>query len=316
MEVLSAGLIVSDIVVFPVDFGKFNVDTQPVEKITFTSGGDALNVAVNLAELGVEAGIAGVIGNDLAGEGILSTIKSAGLNYEYLARSKKHQTSSAVVLCQKSGEHHFVYYGKSNDEFSSSMISDSVLSQIKILHIGSAMALAELDGKGLEELFLRAKKYGVTTTLDAAHDVHGKWLEKVERAFENTDIFFPSYDEARMITGFEEPVKMAEFMKKYGLKIFGVKLGVKGCYVTNFKDKGGKIIPAFNCDNIVDTTGAGDAFMAGFICGLLKDFDYIDCALMGSAVSNFCIRHIGATGHLPGFENVKYLAFRNKKDDY
>ena len=313
MEVLSAGLIVSDIVVYPIDFGKFNIDTQPIENITYASGGDALNVAVNLAGLGIDAGIAGVIGNDPPGERILSVVESAGINHECMIKSKNNQTSTSIVLCKKTGEHHFIYYGKSNDEFNESMISDAVLSEIKILNVSSAMALRSLDGKGLQELFRRAKKYGVITTLDAAHDRDDKWLEKAEEAFRYTDVFFPSYDEARMITGNAQTEKMAEFMKKYGLKIFGVKLGAKGCYITNFDDGGGKIVPAFPCDNVVDTTGAGDAFMAGFICGLLKGFYYIDCALLGSAASNYCIRHFGSTGYLPEFSRIRQMALAKEK---
>jgi len=307
MEVLSAGLIVSDIIVHPVDSGIFDVDTQVLENVTYATGGDALNVAVNLAKLGIDTGIAGVIGKDGSGDNILSKLESIGLNCDNIIKSEKNPTSTCVVLCEKSGERHFLYYGKTNDELIESMIPDEVLSQIKILNIGSAMALAGLDGDGMAELFKRAKKYGVTTMFDVTHDSQGKWIEKVEKAFEYTDVFIPSYVEAKMITGYEKPEEMAEFMKKYNLKIFGVKLGAQGCYITDFKKNA--IVPALPCDEIVDTTGAGDAFIAGFICGLLKGFGHIDCAKLGSAVSNYCIRHFGATGYLPDYESLKEFAF-------
>ena len=310
MDVLSAGLMVSDIIVHPVDPGIFDRDTQILENITFATGGDALNVAVNLARLGVDTGITGVIGDDAAGNNILSALKSVGVNCENVVISEKYQTSTCVVLCEKSGERHFLYYGKSNDELNESMIPDKVLSQIKILNIGSAMALDGLDGDGMANLFKRAKKYGVTTMFDATHDSSGKWIEKVEKAFEYTDIFIPSYDEAKMITGYEKPEDMAGFMKKYNLKIFGVKLGAQGCYITDFKDA--QIVPAFYCDEVVDTTGAGDSFMSGFICGYLKGRGYVDCAKLGSAVSNYCIRHFGATGYLPDYESLEKFAFSGK----
>ena len=312
MDILSAGLMVSDIIVHPVDRGIFNVDTQFIENIAYASGGDALNVAVNLSSLGVNTGVAGVIGNDAPGNHILSFLKKTGINYDNVVKSKKYQTSVSVVLCEESGEHHFLYYGKSNDEFNESMIPDKVLSQIKILNVGSVMALSGLDGNGLADLFRRAKKHDVITTLDAAHDVHGKWLFKVEKALQYADVFIPSYAEAKMITGYEQPEKMADFMKQYKLKIFGVKLGVQGCYITDFNDSGGINIPAFECDEVVDTTGAGDAFMAGFISGLLAGFKYIDCTLLGNAASNFCIRHYGASGWLPDFKTLKEFAFAGK----
>ena len=313
MDVLSAGLIVSDTILHPVDIGLFNTDTQFIDNIAYASGGDALNVAVNLSKLGVDTGLAGVIGNDAPGDHILSILKEAGINYDNVVKSGKYQTSASIVLCEKSGEHHFLYYGKSNNEFNESMIPENVLSRIKILNVGSAMALRSLDGDGLADLFRRAKKYGVITTLDAAHDVEGKWLLKVEKALQYTDVFIPSHAEAKMITGYDEPEKMADFMKQYKLKIFGVKLGAQGCYISDFNDSGGVNIPAFECDEVVDTTGAGDAFMAGFISGILWGFEYTDCALLGSAASNFCIRHIGASGWLPDFETLKKFAFAGKK---
>jgi sugar/nucleoside kinase (ribokinase family) len=269
-------------------------------------GGDALNVAVNLDNLGISAGVAGVIGNDPAGSEILAQLKLKGINHENIFISEKYQTSTSVILCEPSGERHFLFYGKSCGEFCESMVPEELLAQIKILNVGSAMALKNLDGDGLAKLFRRAKKYGVTTTFDATHDSDGKWLEKVEKAFEYTDVFIPSYDEAKMITGCEKPEQMAEFMRKYSLKIFGVKLGAEGCYITDFKEA--RFVPAFACDKVVDTTGAGDTFMAGFICGLLKGLGYVDCALLGNAASNYCIRHFGATGELPVYEKLAEFA--------
>ena len=302
MEVLSAGLIVSDIIVHPVDSEIFDMDSQILDNITYAVGGDALNVAANLAALGIDVGLAGVIGNDASGNQILSSLQSVGINCENVMKSQKYQTSTSVVLSEKSGERHFLYYGKSNDEFGESMIPEKILSQIKILNVGSAMALGSLDGQGLADLFKRAKNYSVTTTLDVTSDSQGKWLGKIEKALEYTDVFIPSFSEAKMITGCEKPEKMAEFMKQYNVKIFGVKLGAQGCYIDD------QIIPAFPCNEVVDTTGAGDAFMAGFICGLLKGFRTVECALLGNAVSNFCIRHFGATGYLPDFESLKKFA--------
>jgi sugar/nucleoside kinase (ribokinase family) len=306
MQVLSAGLMVSDILARPVDPGIFEMDSQALENVTFATGGDALNVAVNLAKLGVDVGLAGVVGDDAPGRDMITKLTEAGVDCGNVKKSEKNQTSTCIVLCEKSGERHFLYYGKCNHEFAEHMISDEALSQISILNIGSAMALDSLYGEGLAKLFWRAKKHGVTTTLDLTHDSSGKWLKKVEGAFEYTDVFIPSLVEAEAVTGKSEPEDMAEFMRGYKLKVFGVKLGERGCYITDFKEA--KIVPAIPCDEVVDTTGAGDAFMSGFICGLTKGFGPFDCAKLGVAAGNFCIRRIGANGHLPDYETLKSFA--------
>lgn len=306
MEVLSAGLMVSDIIVHPVDPKIFEMDSCAIENVTFKTGGDALNVAVNLAKLGIGAGMAGVVGDDAAGRDITAKLAAAGVDCGNVVKSEKNRTSTCIVLCEKSGERHFLYYGKCNHEFAEPMISEEALSRISILNVGSAMALDSLDGEGLTKLFWRAKKRGVTTTLDLTHDSSGQWLKKVEGAFEYTDVFIPSLVEAKALTGMDEPEQMAEFMREYKLKIFGVKLGEKGCYITDFKQA--KTVPAFFCGEVVDTTGAGDAFMSGFICGLTKGFGPFDCAKLGAAAGNFCIRGLGATGNLPDYETLRKFA--------
>lgn len=293
---------VADIILNPVDAHIFEKDAVRINTIKYASGGDALNVAINLAKLGIEASICGMVGNDPSGRFLVDEAKGFGVETSGVIISDKYSTSTSVVLTESNGCRHFAYYGKSNDSFSYDMVSDISIQNAKLLYIGSAMSLARIDGPGLVALFKKARNYNVKTAMDATWDNDGLWLAKIVEALPYTDIFFPSYDEAVMITGEKSVHKMREFMASYGVGQFGVKMGSKGCYVTDFEKE--YFIPAFVCDNVVDTTGAGDAFMAGYLTGILRDWDIYESAVFAGAVSNFCIRELGATTNVVDFNKI------------
>ena len=300
MDVISIGLMVADIIINPVDSSIFEKDSVRINTIKYTSGGDALNVAINLANLGIKTSICGEVGNDLSGKFLIDEASRFGVETSGVIISDKYSTSTSVVLTESNGARHFAYYGKSNDAFSYAMVSEESIMNAKLLYIGSIMALAGIDGNGLTELFQKARRYNIKTAMDATWDNDGLWLAKIKDALPYTDLFFPSYDEAVLITGEKSVHKMREFMAAFGVRQFGVKLGSKGCYVTDFEKE--YIIPPFVCDNVVDTTGAGDAFMSGYIVGLLRDWDIYESAVFAGAVSNFCIRELGATTNTVNFK--------------
>jgi sugar/nucleoside kinase (ribokinase family) len=328
---LSAGLLVGDIIVRPVPKNIMEVDTfAGVESVGYYTGGDALNVATGFAKLGGKAKLVGVIGDDILGRLIVGGCGSAGIDISDVVINDKIPTSTSIVLCEQDGERHFVYSGEANNSLTHDMVSDEAIASCKIVYVGSSMALKGLDGDGLEALFKRAKGQGKITAFDATHDSDGLWLKKIEKALRYTDIFIPSYDEAKMITGETEPEKMAERMAEYfsggqrdadtaPYKIFGVKLGSRGCYLKGFGrtrlsptttddckgrcDREDIYIPAFKTD-AVDTTGAGDSFMAGFLTEYLRGGTLRECGLFASAVAKFCVESIGATTGIPDRETV------------
>ncbi|MDO8686113.1 MAG: PfkB family carbohydrate kinase, partial [Clostridiales bacterium] len=202
-------------------------------------------------------------------------------------------TSTSIVMLDKSGERHFAYYGMANDSLCVKDINEDLLKNSKIVHFGSAMALAGLDGNGITELFKKAKVYGAITSMDVTWDSTGKWLEKIEDALYCTDIFMPSYYEAKMISGCETPKEMRKFFKKYGIQKLVIKLGVDGCYITDFTDE--YFIETFKNIKVVDTTGAGDAFVSGFLTGMIKGWDIYRSGLFGNATASLCVAELGAT---------------------
>ena len=98
-----------------------------------------------------------------------------------------------------------------------------------------------------------------------------------------------------------------------GISIIAVKLGEKGCYVTDGKEE--YFIEAFRV-KVEDTTGAGDAFDAGFLYGLLKGKDLYDCGRLGNFVASRCIASMGARTGLPRLSELKEAGFYNLRSKY
>jgi ribokinase len=129
-----------------------------------------------------------------------------------------------------------------------------------------------------------------------------KGFAALESIVERTFVLMPNAGELELLTGIADYRKGAEAMLKKGVKVVAVKLGSKGCYVTDGKQS--HHVEAFKV-NVVDTTGAGDAFCAGFLYGLIKGKSLEECGRIGNLVASRCITKMGAR---PGLSALKDLA--------
>ena len=119
-----------------------------------------------------------------------------------------------------------------------------------------------------------------------------------------TYVLMPNRGELELLTGHSDYVEGADTLIARGVKIIGVKLGAEGCYVTDGQER--HRIEAFRVQ-VRDTTGAGDAFCAGFLYGLLKKLSLKNCGKIGNFVASRCVMQMGARAGLPRFEDLEFL---------
>jgi ribokinase len=129
-----------------------------------------------------------------------------------------------------------------------------------------------------------------------------KGLAALGSIVERTFVLMPNAGELELLTGTADYRKGAEAMLKRGVKAVAVKLGSRGCYVTD--GKRGYNVEAFKV-SVVDTTGAGDAFCAGFLYGLIRHKSLEECGRIGNFVASRCITEMGARIGLPKLEDLK-----------
>lgn len=308
VKVLSVGMTVCDVLISPVPANVMELDSITIQKPTMACGGDALNFAMALAKLGTDVSLSGRVADDAAGGFIRSQCRKAGVHIEGLKNDETCATSTTYALIGTDGERHFLTDKAIFSKVTDADVTDEMLKEADIVYFGSVMALPYMNDGGLERLFRRAKALGKLTAMDAAIDetIHvDNWLEKLSGALEVTDIFFPSFYEANRLTGKDDPHEIAEAFRPFGLKAFGVKLGGKGCYVTDFERE--EILPPMEGVHVVDTTGAGDSFMAGLICAVGRGWNIFDAAGLASVVAAKNIEAIGGTAGVPCFDEALRL---------
>ncbi|HVP19538.1 MAG TPA: carbohydrate kinase family protein [Spirochaetia bacterium] len=303
MDVLCVGQLAADILVRPVDVVDFGVDTRRVQGIDIKNGGDCLNVALGLRKLGSQVGFAGLVGDDQLGDFLAQVIADAGVDGRGLKRTKNARTCSCLVLINSKGGRAFFYYGGANDFFSLDDIDPSLLAEPAIVHVGGAFLLPRFDGEGAAGMFKEARRRGKSTSMDVTWDTTGRWMSVIEPCLPHLDYFMPSIAEAEKIAGTSDPVEIAARMQARGVGTVVIKLGEKGCYVKSGPEKGFSS-RAFPTD-VVDTTGAGDSFVAGFLTGVLKKWDMRECAAFACAVAAMNIRAVGATAGIPTLEEAR-----------
>jgi ribokinase len=132
-----------------------------------------------------------------------------------------------------------------------------------------------------------------------------KGFANLEPIIRKTYVLMPNAIELAFLTGEINYRKSADLMVGRGVKIVAVKLGSDGCYVTDGRER--HLIEAFNV-KVVDTTGAGDAFCAGFLYGLLNDKSLYECGRLGNFVASRCVMKMGARAGLPFAKDLELLS--------
>ncbi len=303
MDVLCVGQLCADVLVRPVERLDYGVDTIRVDGIDIRNGGDALNAALGLAKLGASVGFCGMIGADMLGDYLARVISDGGLNARGLRRTAETGTCACLVLINAQGERSFFYRGGSNDLFRREDVDMSLVEEAGIVHVGGTYLLPRFDGAGAARLFQEARAKGKLTSMDVTWDTTGRWMRVIEPCLPHLDFFLPSIKEARQIAGRSDPVEIAESLQDRGVGTVVIKLGEKGCYVKPVTGRGFRT-PPFRTE-IVDTTGAGDSFVAGFLSGVIRKWPLEDCASFACAVAALNIRKVGATGGIPTFEETR-----------
>lgn len=310
-DVVCAGIATWDTLFTGVDRDLMSIDGILSKGYYSSSGGDAVNAAVSMARLGLRTAVCASLGEDTCADLVISELKKAGVDCSYLHQSPDVHTASPVILVDPEGERHIIRVpDNGNHFFTQDMVGDELLRNARHLHVASANVLKKLDGKPLGILFERAHHLGLTTSMDASYDRDGKWMKNIEDALRNCDIFIPSMQEASCYAGSNDPQEICAFFSQFPLKIFGIKLGEKGVMVTDFKETWS--MPTLYRKRPVDTTGAGDAFLAGFVSAWLKGYDIPSAAAVGSAQSYSVLSAIGANCSAGTWEDALELLEENQ----
>jgi ribokinase len=289
-----------------VGFGALNVDIlfkvdkiakveeeSFIEDYTEACGGSAANTIVGLARLGCKVGFIGKVANDHEGKLQLDCLTAEGVDTNCVIRSEKGKSGSVLGFVDKKGARTLYVNPGVNDTLESRELDGDYVSQTKLLHLSSFVG---------EKPFRAQKKLlgnlpsGVEVSFDPGSVYAQKGFAAIEPLIRSSHLMLPNALELEALTGESDCRKGAAALIEMGVKIVAVKLGDKGCYVTDGAEQ--FRVEPFKV-KVVDTTGAGDAFNAGFLYGLINKKTLFECGQLGNFVASRCVMQMGARAGLP-----------------
>ena len=290
-DVTCMGILVADVIVRPLDEWPERGRLALVDSIGLRSGGLAHTTGIALAKLGVDTAVVGRVGTDPFGDFLVQALVDHGVR-PHVVREAEAPTSTTVVAVASGGERSFMHLIGANGRLSPQDISDDLLHATRIFHLGGCFVLPALDGAPAAGLLRRARQQGCRTSMDLTWDPSGRWMSVLEPCLPHLDFLFGNQDELAHVTECSDPVEIARLLRARGVGVVAVKLGGAGAYVDGAGWRGQ--VPAYAVE-VVDTTGAGDAFCGGFLAGALAGWEIERVTRFANAVGALCVTAVGGT---------------------
>ncbi|MCA9016112.1 MAG: carbohydrate kinase family protein [Planctomycetaceae bacterium] len=291
-DCLCAGIIVADHVCKAIDHMPRPGELVLTDEMELTIGGCASNVAADLARLGRQAAIAGIVGQDVFGRYVEESLIASGVHCDYLMKSDRLPTSGSFVINVQGEDRRFIHSVAANSLFTGETVTEEQIRSCRILYLGGYCLSEELSPENVAHMFRIAKEAGVTTVLDVVTPKPDDYWKMLKPVLPLSDYFLPNNDEGELITGESDPIAQARAFKAAGAKTVIITCGGEGSILM---DDQKTVQSAVYPVNLVDGTGSGDAFVAGFIHGLLEGASPEECLRFGSALGHSCVRATGAT---------------------
>ena len=312
-----------------VGFGALNIDKlYQVNKIAHedeesyitgkseSCGGSAANTIVGLARLGLETGFIGKVATDREGSLLHNNLQNENINIRGVLVSDNGRSGTVNGFVDAYGQRALYVDPGVNDCIGLDEIDLDYINSAKILHITSFVGRHDDKSIKTQEIVLNEISNKVDVSFDPGRLYTERGIDFLEKFLIRTDILLINQSELNILTtgkiensrkdiGQSEMQESADKIQmEYGIDMVVVKMGDKGSYV---KYNGvSHLTEAFDV-SCVDTTGAGDAFNAGFLHGYVKDDDIKNMAIKGNYVASCCLTEHGTTDGLPDLTKLENI---------
>ena len=301
-RIVSLGEVVADI---------YRGESSSEVEMPFTArpGGAPANVAVAAARLGSEAAFVGSVGKDLFGDFVLRALDAEGVDTSGVGRCEPPtRTSLAFVEISDSGDREFTFYRSdpaADELLSSEDISRDLISGASFVNFGSIPLIKDPVRSAIQHAAELARESNVPVAFDVNFREH-LWeslevaRETVDPLLDLSDIVKLGHEELGPLLGTEDNEEAAELLLKRRVKLVLISLGESGAFYATQDFQGS--VPSFEIE-VVDTTGAGDAFLAAALVHL-SGMDWTEerieeAARRGTAAGALACTGYGAMSALP-----------------
>ncbi|MEM3404076.1 MAG: sugar kinase [Nitrososphaeria archaeon] len=270
-----------------------------------SAGGSVSNILVEASRLGLRTGFLGCVGDDEFGTLVLNDFKAQNVDTSHVKRVKGFATGIAFYSIDETGDRHYIFYrfpGYSDPEtmLKPEDIDKDYIAGTKMFHYSEAMLRKALTRETVLRILQIAKEHKVAVSYDP-NVREALWNNKEEfqstqrKVLSLTEVFLSTSREAALIAGGSNVEETLDNILRLGPSTVVIREGER--YHVAFKGER-MVIPIFKV-KAVDTSGAGDVFVAGFLTGLAKQWSVDRAVMLGSAVAAIKVMKAGTRGKLP-----------------
>jgi len=291
MRVIAMGVHVVDVLARPIEAIPPGQGGQLVEEIRITPAGSAGGTAVTLAKLGATVRSAGAIGTDALGDVMLELLARHGVDGSMLIRREGVQTSASVLPIRADGSRPAFHVIGANGQYNSADAPWDEIRSATHLHLG---APEFMGGEEAAKILSFAREHGVITSADllAPGEQASQILDWISPAFPHLDFLLPNDEQVLALSGANDLEQGCRSLIERGVGCVAATAGAEGALVGP-GDGEAERVPAFAID-VVDTTGCGDSFSAGFLRGLSLHRSRADAARLGCAAAGLVATGLGS----------------------
>jgi sugar/nucleoside kinase (ribokinase family) len=264
-----------------------------IDDATLTLGSSSAIFACGVARLGLRVALVGKVGDDEFGRFIVREMNARGVNTESVVSDPQIKTGLTVIL-SRGNDRAMLTYSGSIGALRLAEIDHALIARARHLHVASYFLLDALR-PDIPTLFDLARASGLTVSLDTNYDPTEKWNGGLAEALRRADVFLPNETELRAIAGVADTEAALDWLAS-GATCVAVKLGARGAMAQRGNERASA--QALLVD-VVDTTGAGDTFDAGFIYGYLAGWELARALRLACVCGSLSTRAAGGTTAQP-----------------
>ncbi len=277
-------------------------------------GGSAANTIVGLARLGMKTGFIGKVATDREGSLLHNNLQNENINTRGVLVTDNGRSGTVSGFVDTHGQRALYVDPGVNDCIEMDEIDTDYINSSTVLHITSFVGKYDEKSINTQESVLNEISSKVCVSFDPGRLYSERGLRFLDKFLMRTDILLINQSELKLLTGKTENSKptivneteenVHRVQREYGINIIVVKMGDEGSFVTHNGES--HLINAFDVP-CIDTTGAGDAFNAGFLHGYINDEDIKTMAIKGNYIASRCVTEHGATDGLPDLTKLENI---------
>lgn len=284
---------------------------KPDEKINALSenyfpGGVTANFLVAIARLGGKSGFIGAVGNDSYGDYLIEDFIKEDVDTTNIKKVVDKKTPVNFIFVAKGEKTIIQSPHMQTTKIEPNDLNEAYIANSKLLH--TTIIHQEVTDKAIEI----AKRNDIKISIDLESQIALRGWKNLKNILLNAEILLPNKEGAKTITNSNKPEKAAEILVNKGIPVVIITLGSNGVLITTNEFQ--KRIPTYNITNIVDTTGAGDAFNGAFsLAYWIKGWDLEKSCVYANAAASLKIQKLGARSGMPN--ETELMEFLKKNEE-